>query len=114
MTPSSAGSGRARCQPASIPAAPPKRYLAGLDDGQLLAIARSQPLTRERSAARDVLVARHRSLVRSCVSRYRRGPVPAEDLMQVGYVGLMKAINKFDPAFGRSLAAYAQPTIVGE
>jgi hypothetical protein len=34
--------------------------------------------------------------------------------MQVGYVGLLKAINNFDPAAGRSLAAYAQPCITGE
>ncbi len=34
--------------------------------------------------------------------------------MQVGYVGLMKAIRKFDPAVGGNLAAYAQPTITGE
>ncbi len=34
--------------------------------------------------------------------------------MQVGYVGLVKAINNFDPAFGGSLAAYAQPCISGE
>ena len=34
--------------------------------------------------------------------------------MQVGYVGLLKAINNFDPAFGRSLAAYARPCIAGE
>jgi RNA polymerase sigma-B factor len=34
--------------------------------------------------------------------------------MQVGYVGLLKAINNFDPALGESLAAYAQPCVTGE
>ena len=34
--------------------------------------------------------------------------------MQVGYIGLLKAINNFDPALGGSLAAYAQPCIYGE
>ena len=34
--------------------------------------------------------------------------------MQVGFVGLLKAINNFDPAAGRSLATYAQPCISGE
>ena len=34
--------------------------------------------------------------------------------MQVGYVGLMKAINNFDLAYGRSLAAFAQPYVSGE
>jgi RNA polymerase sigma-B factor len=42
------------------------------------------------------------------------GPEPAEDLMQVGYVGLLKAISNFDPAAGASLATYAQPCISGE
>jgi RNA polymerase sigma-B factor len=34
--------------------------------------------------------------------------------MQVGYVGLMKAINNFDPEVGDSLAAFAQPCVSGE
>jgi RNA polymerase sigma-B factor len=37
-----------------------------------------------------------------------------EDLTQVGYVGLLKAINHFDPQRGTGLAAYARPTISGE
>ncbi|MGO9082665.1 MAG: sigma factor, partial [Streptosporangiaceae bacterium] len=37
-------------------------------------------------------------------------PEPTEDLMQVGYAGLLKAINNFDAAGGDSLAAYAQPS----
>jgi RNA polymerase sigma-B factor len=89
--------------------------LAGLDDRELLRIVRSQPLaSAQRAAACELLVARHRSLVRSCVQRYRHSPEPAEDLMQVGYVGLLKAINNFDPDLGGSLAAYAQPCVSGE
>jgi RNA polymerase sigma-B factor len=89
--------------------------LAGLDDRELLRIVRSQPLgSGRRAAACELLVARHRNLVRSCVQRYRRSPEPAEDLMQVGYVGLLKAINNFDPDLGGSLAAYAQPCVSGE
>ena len=34
--------------------------------------------------------------------------------MQVGYVGLLKAINNFDPSFGSSLSAYAAPCVSGE
>jgi RNA polymerase sigma-B factor len=89
--------------------------LAGLDDRELLRIVRSQPMDSPRRAtACEVLVSRHRNLVRSCVQRYKRSPEPAEDLMQVGYVGLLKAINNFDPEVGGSLAAYAQPCISGE
>jgi RNA polymerase sigma-B factor len=89
--------------------------LAGLDDRALLGIVRSQPRSSHRwAAACELLVSRHRNLVRSCVQRYKRSPEPTEDLMQVGYVGLLKAINNFDPDLGGSLAAYAQPCISGE
>jgi RNA polymerase sigma-B factor len=59
-------------------------------------------------------VSRYRWLVRSCVRPYLHSPEPAEDLMQVGYVGLLKAISHFDPAVCASLAAYARPCISGE
>jgi len=89
--------------------------LAGLDDRELLRIVRAQPLgSARRAAACELLVSRHRNLVWSCVQRYRRSPEPTEDLMQVGYVGLLKAINNFDLDVGGSLAAYAQPCISGE
>lgn len=65
-------------------------------------------------AACELLVVRYRYLVRSCVQRYSRGPEPAEDLLQVGYVGLVAAINNFDPAVGCSLATYARSHIDGE
>jgi DNA-directed RNA polymerase specialized sigma subunit len=101
-----------------VPCAPARRVLqnlAGLDDGELLGMIRALPGGSEsRVAACELLVSRHRHLVWSCVQSYRRSPEPAEDLMQVGYVGLMKAISRFDPAIGGSLAAYAQPTITGE
>jgi RNA polymerase sigma-B factor len=63
---------------------------------------------------REVLVTRYQSLVRGCVQRYRESPEPVEDLMQAGYVGLLKAINNFDPVLGQNLAAYAQPCVSGE
>jgi RNA polymerase sigma-B factor len=100
---------------AGLQGPPGANGVAGLDDGELLGIVRSQPRqSAARAAACEALVARHRPLVRSCVRRYLRSPELAEDLMQVGYVGLLKAINNFDPAFGGSLAAYAQPCISGE
>ena len=91
------------------------RELAELDDRELLGIAGSLPrFSQRRIAACELLVGRHRGLVWSCVQRYRRGPEPAEDLMQVGYVGLVAAINNFDPAVGCSLATYARSYINGE
>ena len=75
-----------------------------------VAAARMQPA----EAACEELVSRYGFLVRSAAMRYRNSPEPAEDLIQVGYVGLLKAINNFDPAVGDSLTAYAQPCISGE
>ncbi len=89
--------------------------LADMDDLELLAVVASLPHGSERrDAACDLLVGRYRGLVISCAQRYGRGVEPAEDLVQVGYVGLMKAINNFDPAFGRGLAAFAMPCVAGE
>jgi RNA polymerase sigma-B factor len=97
------------------PAGEIRQDLAGLDDLELLGMVRALPPSSERRAAAcDLLVGRYRALVRSCVNQYSRGPERAEDLMQVGYVGLLKAINNFDPAFGCGLAGYARPCIIGE
>jgi RNA polymerase sigma-B factor len=93
----------------------PDDDLAGLDDQALLSIVRSQPQASERRAtACGLLVTRYYWLVRSCVRPYLRSPEPAEDLMQVGYIGLLKAIRNFDPAVGGSLGVYARPCISGE
>jgi RNA polymerase sigma-B factor len=89
--------------------------LAGLGDRELLAIAGSLPPgSARRDAARELLVSRFGHLVRACARQYSRSPEPAEDLIQVGYVGLLKAIGNFDPAFGGGLAAFARPCISGE
>jgi RNA polymerase sigma-B factor len=107
-----------RCQPVPTPPAPAGwtlQELAELDDPELLGIAGSLPrFGQRRMAACELLVVRYRYLVRSCVQRYNRGPEPAEDLLQVGYVGLIAAINNFDPAVGCSLATYARSHINGE
>jgi RNA polymerase sigma-B factor len=84
-------------------------------DEELLARCRELPAdSTERAVAREVLVRRYEPVVRRCVRAYRGSPEPIEDLIQVGYVGLLKAINNFDPGFGRGLRAYAVPCITGE
>jgi RNA polymerase sigma-B factor len=105
--------------PAAAPSAAPgwtvREDLAGLDDQSLLRLVQSLPrASQRRAAACELLVTRHEGMVRSCVRPYRRSPVPDQDLMQVGYVGLLKAIGNFDPAAGASLAAFARPYISGE
>jgi RNA polymerase sigma-B factor len=89
--------------------------LEKLGDAELLTTIQSLPHgDRLRDAACEVLVTRYRPLVRSCVLRYRNSSESQEELMQVGYVGLLKAINNFDPDLGTSLAGYAQPCVSGE
>jgi RNA polymerase sigma-B factor len=89
--------------------------LAGLGDQALVGLVQSLPRdSRRRAVAGELLVTRYQGLVRSCVRPYRRSPVPEQDLMQVGYVGLLKAIGNFDPAAGATLSAYARPCISGE
>jgi RNA polymerase sigma-B factor len=100
--------GPSTSEQAARPAAEPS-------DGQLARVIQSLPdACPQRDAACEMLVARHRSIVRACARRYRGSPELADDLMQVGYVGLLKAIRGFDPAVGDSLAAYAQVTVSGE
>jgi len=89
--------------------------LSQLPDDELLRRFRALPRDSDRRAAMcEILVQRHEKLVRSCVRQYRGSPEPTEDLMQVGYVGLLKAINNYDPAVGNSLTAYAAPCVSGE
>jgi RNA polymerase sigma-B factor len=84
-------------------------------DAELLAVVRSRPPgDPDRDTACEILVERYTNIVQGCVARYRDSPESREDLAQVGYVGLMKAINNFDPAVGDSLAAYAMPCVSGE
>jgi RNA polymerase sigma-B factor len=89
--------------------------LLDLPDNALLGQLRALPRdSEERAAICEILVDRYAKLVRSCARQYRGSPEPAEDLIQVGYVGLLKAINNFNPEFGDSLSAYATPCISGE
>ena len=100
----------------TLDAPDPSRAVPGeLSDDDLLALCRKYPGgSAERAAACEVLVKRYAPMVRACVRPYLGSPEPAEDLMQVGYIGLLKAVNNYDPAFGRGLRAYAVPCISGE
>jgi RNA polymerase sigma-B factor len=87
----------------------------GPSDHELVQVVQSLPIGHsDREVACEILIMRYQSLVRACVRRYRDSPEPQDELMQVGYVGLLKAINNFDTVIGESLAAYAQPCVSGE
>ncbi len=106
-------------EPDPVPDVPlpdvPAGDLEQLGDTELLAMIRSLPReSPPRNAACEVLVSRYRPLVKSCVRRFQNSPEPYEDLLQVGYVGLIKAINNYDPEAGTGLAGYALPCVSGE
>ena len=63
---------------------------------------------------REQLCERYMPLVRSLAKRYHGGNEALEDLVQVASVGLLKAIDRYEPGKGPSFVAYAAPTILGE
>ena len=65
-------------------------------------------------AARAELIERFLPLARKLASRYAQSSEPLDDLVQVASLGLIKAVERFDPEHGNGFAAYAVPTIVGE
>jgi RNA polymerase sigma-B factor len=65
-------------------------------------------------ALRDEVIHRFMPLARSLAMRYRRQTESLDDLIQVAGLGLVKAVDGFDPARGKPFAAYAVPTILGE
>jgi RNA polymerase sigma-B factor len=67
-----------------------------------------------RSGARDDLVRLHLPLVEHCARRFRNRGEPLEDLVQVGTIGLIKSIDRFDTDRGVEFSTYATPTIIGE
>ncbi|HJG36993.1 SigB/SigF/SigG family RNA polymerase sigma factor [Enorma phocaeensis] len=64
--------------------------------------------------AREQLVMSHLNLVRFLANKFKNRGEPLDDLIQVGYLGLLKAIDRFDPDRGLEFTTYATPTILGE
>ena len=64
--------------------------------------------------AREALFHKNTGLVHHVVKRFLSRGLEAEDLFQIGSVGLLKAIDKFDPDYGVCFSTYAVPLIMGE
>jgi RNA polymerase sigma-B factor len=65
-------------------------------------------------AIRNELVEEHRWLAQHCARRFARKGEPIEDLLQVATVGVLKAVERFDPAYGVVFTTFAVPTVMGE
>lgn len=67
-----------------------------------------------RAVARDRVVATHLPLVQALARRYTGRGEPFDDLVQVGTIGLLTAVDRYDPARGVPLGAFAVPHVLGE
>lgn len=90
-----------------------KSGVAEWTDDQTEQLFRQYIETRDRRV-RDQLVIMHQNLVRFLAGKFANRGEPLEDLVQVGVIGLINAIDRFDPERGTKFSTYATPTIVGE
>src|SRR3954453_21121039 len=63
---------------------------------------------------RNELGQEHRWIAMHCARRFARRGEPLEDLLQVAQLGLLKAVERFDPSFEVQFATFAMPTVLGE
>ncbi|MET9884683.1 RNA polymerase sigma factor SigF [Streptomyces sp. NPDC006430] len=105
--------------PPQEPPAPPRPQSRGADTraltqvlfGQLKGL---QPGTNEHNRVRGALIEANLPLVRYAAARFRSRNEPMEDVVQVGTIGLINAIDRFDPDRGVQFPTFAMPTVVGE
>ncbi|MFC4948539.1 SigB/SigF/SigG family RNA polymerase sigma factor [Pseudonocardia sp. GCM10023141] len=102
-TPTDAGSDRSRSADEYGHLAPLLAQYAGLD-----------PADGRRSALRARLADGYLPVVHHIALRYDRRGVALDDLVQVGSIGLLKALDRFDPALSGSFLTYLIPTVTGE
>ncbi|WP_235032068.1 RNA polymerase sigma factor SigF [Actinacidiphila yanglinensis] len=77
-------------------------------------IVELEPGTPEHSRVRAALIEVNLPLVRYAAARFRSRNEPMEDVVQVGTIGLINAIDRFDPDRGVQFPTFAMPTVVGE
>jgi RNA polymerase sigma-B factor len=92
--------------------APPQRHAAEMDE-LLRRLAAMDPGDPARIALRQHLVEAQLPLVHHLAQRFRGRGEPYDDLVQVGTIGLLNAVDRFDPERG-SFTGFAVPTILGE
>jgi RNA polymerase sigma-B factor len=105
----------------SVPLGTPRERLAPARDLRSHGVGgrRDEQVHRRYARSRDPglreqLVHRYLPLARYAASLYARGSEPFDDLLQVASVGLLKAIDRYDPSRGAAFSSYALPTMSGE
>src|SRR5215210_3709234 len=110
MTYSKSSTTRGVGEPAETPDLIPG-YFAHIDRGQLLTHPEEIDLSKKAKAgdkrARQRLIEKNLRLVISVAKKYRGMGLPFEDLIQEGNIGLMKAVEKYDPERGFRFSTYA-------
>ena len=104
-------------EPLSAAAQAPRAYPADSESRAARTRADRQLLERAHHGdqqARAQLVDRFLPLARQLARRYQRGGEPLDDLVQVASLGLLKAIDRFDPSRETAFSSFAVPTILGE
>ncbi len=104
---------------AGLPEIPPFDEVGAVDARALskTLFARLETLeegTHEHSYVRNTLVELNLALVKFAASRFRSRSEPMEDIVQVGTIGLIKAIDRFELSRGVEFPTFAMPTIIGE
>jgi RNA polymerase sigma-B factor len=91
----------------------PESGLAEYSDLELFRAMRTAGLS-EKRRMQDLLVRRHSGLVRWLAGQYANKAVDVDELRQVGYLGLVLAIQRFDVERGHDFTTFARPTVQGE
>ena len=84
-----------------------------LTDDEAIELFRQFRATEDRSV-RNRLVQHYEWIARTCAHRFRDRGEPLDDLIQVGLLGLVKAVTRFDPENGTPFPGFAIPTVTGE
>ncbi|WP_404959124.1 RNA polymerase sigma factor SigF [Streptomyces sp. 147326] len=109
----------ARPEPSEEPPPAPRPPSRGADTRALTQVLFGQlkglePGTTEHTRVRGALIEANLPLVRYAAARFRSRNEPMEDVVQVGTIGLINAIDRFDPDRGVQFPTFAMPTVVGE
>lgn len=102
-----------REEPAAVPTELVERAASAADDREFDQLYREWRATGN-ATLRELLIDRNRKLVRFLARQFKDRGEPLDDLIQVGNIGLVNAVDRYDPAYGWKFSTFATPTIVGE